>query len=329
MTISAFYCDSQSGNWWAAMNHKHWGQKLFVSGNEGRDWQTATSPVYPKDAQLSDGKPAVLKKIWTIGQSTLEGKQRIWVGTQPGGLFYSDDKGSTFHLVEGLWNHPSRKRSDQWFGAGGNEPFIHTIAVDPRDAKHIYIAVSSAGVFETWDYGLTWTPRNNGLIAAYLPDHHVEVGHDPHGLLICEANPDVLWQQNHCGIFRSADAGANWQNVTDENGIADYGFAMVIDHADPNRAWVIPVRNDVERVPHDLALCVCRTDDGGHSWQAIREGLPQEYCFDIVFRHSFAIAKNRLAFGTTTGNLYVSEDKGESWNLETSHLQRIENVTFL
>ena len=231
-------------------------------------------------------------------------------------------------LVKGLWNHPSRKDQNQWFGAGRDSPFIHSIVVDPRDSNHVYIAVSCAGVFETKDGGETWAPRNNGLKATYLPNPKVEVGHDPHLLLACKKNPDVLWQQNHCGIFRSIDAGEDWKDITDKNGIADYGFALAIDHENENRAWVIPAVSDEVRVAHNLSLTVCRTEDGGESWETLKNGLPQDHCFDIVFRHSFAINKNEMVFGTTTGNLYFSENYGEDWICLSSNLARVEGVVF-
>jgi hypothetical protein len=329
MTISAFHFDALKNIWWVGIFHKHWGQKIYISKNGGKDWEMVSTPLYPEGAKLSDGKPASLRKVWTIGQSNPENGERIWLGTQPGALFYSDDYGKSFNLSEGLWNLPSRSQSDQWFGAGGNQPFIHTVAVDPRDQNHLYIAVSSAGVFETWDNGSSWKPCNNGLVAAFLPNPNVEIGHDPHRLIICKADPNVIWQQNHCGIFRSTNGGKDWDNVTDKNGLADYGFALAIDHENPERAWVIPLRSDVERIPIDLALCVCRTENGGKDWVALRTGLPQAYCFDIVFRHSFDINKNELVFGTTTGNVYLSNNFGDSWTMLSFNLQRIENITFV
>ena len=152
--------------------------------------------------------------------------------------------------------------------------------------------MSCAGVFETMDAGKTWHPRNKGLKAAYLPNPNVEVGHDPHLLLACgfassprngNSVPAMkMWQQNHCGIFRSTDAGLNWVDVSDKNGIANYGFALAIDIKNPLRAWVIPAISDEIRVAHDLALCVCRTEDGGETWQQLRNGLPQNHCM-ILF----------------------------------------------
>ena len=326
--VSTVYVNELTGTWWAGVSHRHWGQKLHFSNDQGTTWDEVAPPKYPSDAKLSNGKIATLKKIWSLHHGGVENPESLWVGTEPGGLFFSEKNGQDLKLINGLWNHPSRSDQNQWFGAGRDHPFIHSIVVDPRDSQHVYIAVSCAGVFETKDGGTTWHPRNNGLVAAYLPNPNVEIGHDPHLLLQCKAESDVLWQQNHCGIFRSTNGGATWNNVTDNNGIANYGFALAIDDENPLRAWVIPAISDGMRVAHDLTLTVCRTEDGGETWESLTNGLPQEYCFDIVFRHSLAIDGSTLVFGTTTGNLYLSENNGDDWECVSSNLARVEGVVF-
>ena len=346
--VSMVYVDERTRTWWAGLPHRHWGQKLHRSTDEGRTWQQVATPRYPVETENFPSHPQTvqhhgvaqkketenfpslrvkLKLIWCMSHAGLDKPTELWLGTEPGGLFHSKDNGDSWQLVESLWHHPSR--SKLWFGAGKDDPFIHSIVVDPRDSDHVYIAVSCAGVFETCDGGKTWSPRNVGLKATYLPNPNVEVGHDPHLLLACAANPEVLWQQNHCGIFRSTNGGATWTDVSDKNGIAHYGFALAIDPKNPNRAWVIPAESDEMRVPHDLALCVCRTEDGGQTWQPLREGLPQNHCFDIVFRHSFDNLGETMAFGTTTGNLYVSENGGEAWQCLSHNLARIDSVRFV
>ncbi|MEZ5041458.1 MAG: hypothetical protein R2828_16290 [Saprospiraceae bacterium] len=329
MPVAMVYIDKRTHTWWVGIAHRHWGQKLHFSQDNGQSWQAVNTPKYPIEAAIYPGKKATMKKIWCMQQAGPDKPGGLWLGTEPGGLFYSADNGKSFDLVEGLWNHPSRQDQNQWFGAGRDFPFIHSIVVDPRDSNHVYIAVSCAGVFETKDAGLSWTPCNNGLIAAYLPNPVAEVGHDPHLLLACEANPDILWQQNHCGIFRSTNAGQSWDNVTDKKGLADYGFALAIDHKNPERAWVIPAVSDEMRIAQDLALCVCKTEDGGQSWQPLRSGLPQHYCFDIVFRHSLGIHENTLVFGTTTGNLFISDNFGEDWHCLSNHLPRVDCVALV
>ena len=326
--VSMVFVDERSGTWWLGLAHRHWGQKLHRSVDHGKTWDEVPMPTYPAGAEVRVGKPAVLKKMWCMAHGGAGRPGHLWLGTEPGGLFFSADNGQHFHLVESLWQHPSRMDEHQWFGAGRDEPFIHSIVVDSRDSDHVYIAVSCAGIFETKDGGQTWQPRNAGLKAAYLPNPNVEVGHDPHLLLACRQNPDVLWQQNHCGIFRSKNGGRSWDDVTDKNGLADYGFALAIDEQDPIRAWVIPAVSDVERVAPDLSLVVCRTEDGGQTWQPLRRGLPQETCFDIVFRHSLVRKNGLLVFGTTTGNLYLSENDGDEWICLSNNLARVDYVAF-
>lgn len=327
MPVSVVWADDRTGTWWAALAHRHWGQKLHRSTNQGKDWEAAAVPVYPEGALLNNGKPATLRKIWVMEHAGADRPGELLLGTEPGGLFHSKDNGDSWQLVESLWNHPSRK--ELWFGAGRDQPYIHSIVVDPRDSDHFYIAVSCAGVFETTDGGDSWEARNEGLVAAYLPNPEAEIGHDPHRMFACRSNPDVLWQQNHCGIYRSTNGGRQWKNISGKNGFPDYGFALAVDHRDPARAWVIPAVSDEVRVAVDRALCVCRTDDGGKSWTALRKGLPQSYCYDIVFRHSLHISDNCLAFGSTTGNLYLSEDYGDSWTCLSHSLPRINFVHFL
>ncbi len=324
--VSLIYVNELSHVWWAGISHHHWGQKLHFSKDEGQTWQSVKPPSYPTDAKMGSGKAATLKKIWTIQEGGKKYPHRIWVGTEPGGLFLSEDNGHTFELVDALWNHPSRMNQQQWFGTGRSEPFIHSIVVDPNDNDHVYIAVSCAGIFETKDSGQSWHPCNKGLIAAYLPNPHVEIGHDPHRLFACAAHPKVLWQQNHCGIFRSTDGAKNWQLISDKEGIANYGFALAIDHQNPDRAWVIPAVSDEIRIAPNQALAVCRTEDGGKTWQSLTKGLPQDHCFDIVFRHALAISGDTLVFGTTTGNIYLSDNKGEEWSCLSNNLARVDCV---
>ncbi len=332
--VSMVYVDERTNTWWAGLPHRHWGQKLHRSKDNGATWEQVAAPRYPSSALLKNGKQASLKLIWCMAHGGIDRPNELWLGTEPGGLFHSKDGGNTFQLVESLWNHPSRH--DLWFGAGKDEPFIHSIVVDSLDSNHVYIAVSCAGVFETVDGGATWHPRNKGLKAAYLPNPDVEVGHDPHLLLACETTPSVasslamtLWQQNHCGIFRSTNGGLNWDDMSDKMGIAHYGFALAIDNKNPLRAWVIPAISDEMRVAHNLALCVCRTEDGGQTWHQLRKGLPQNHCFDIVFRHSLHNMGSTLAFGTTTGNLYISENDGDTWRCLNHNLPRIDSVLFV
>lgn len=325
--VSIAACDPRTDTWWAMLDHGHWGCKLHRSQDRGESWQELEAPKYPEGEEIKEGEAATLKYLWAFATGSANQEGRIYIGTEPGGLFVSDDNGDSFSLNRGLWDRSERK--EQWFGGGRDNPGIHSIFIDPRDEDHIYLAISCAGVFESTDGGASWQARNKGLQAEFLPEPDSEVGHDPHLIVGCYSDPDVMWQQNHCGIYRSIDAGLNWQEVSGSDGVPTFGFAIAVDQNDSDVAWVIPALKDEYRVAIDHALRVCRTDDGGKSWQQFTEGLPQEVCYDLVFRHGLDVDGETLVFGTSTGNLYLSEDRGESWVCLSNNLPTIYSCEFI
>ncbi|MGI9542786.1 MAG: WD40/YVTN/BNR-like repeat-containing protein [Cyclobacteriaceae bacterium] len=325
--VSLAYVDQRDKTWWACLDHGHWGRKLHRSKDEGHTWVEVEAPKYPEGTEMKEGVPAMVRYIWAFTQAGDDKPGELYLGTEPGGLFQSKDHGDSWELVESLWDHPSRP--EHWFGGGRDYAGIHSIVVDPRDSDHLYIGISCAGVFESTNAGKTWLVRNQGLRADYLPDPQAEVGHDPHMLVACHKQPDALWQQNHCGIFKSTDGAKSWQEVTDKKGPAKFGFAMAVDHEDSEQAWVVPAVSDEIRVAIDGALTVCRTDDGGKTWQDFRKGLPQENCFDLVYRHALDVNADEVVFGTTTGNLFHSQDRGTSWDLLGYTLPMVYSVDFV
>lgn len=323
--VSIATYDQNTGTWWALLDHGHWGCKLHRS-KDGKQWDELEAPKYPEGEEIKDGVPAATKLLWAFSNGGNDKPGTIYVGTEPGGLFKSTDNGDSFELVRGLWDHPSRKT--QWFGGGRDHPGIHSILVDPKDSDHVYIGISCAGVFETLDGGVNWHPMNHGLKAEFLPDPASEIGQDPHLVDWCKAQSQVMWQQNHCGIYRTVDGGLNWSDISQPEGPANFGFAIAAHETDPEVAWVVPGISDVMRVAVDQSLCVCRTEDGGKTWKALREGLPQESAFDITYRHALDLMGETLAFGTTTGNAYISTNNGDSWAALSTNLPMVHSVEF-
>jgi len=322
--VSYAMIDPRHGTLWCCLDHGHWGAKLQRSDDLGATWQEVDAPKYPEGAVLgatfpgvepvepdSKPRPATLKYLWVAQPGNPDQPHRLYLGTEPGGLFYSENGNGQFTLVESLWNHPTRMTS--WFGGGRDNPGIHSILIDPRDSRRIWVAISCAGVFETADGGQTWEPRNRGMTNDYLPDPNVEVGHDPHLVAQCRKNPNVMWQQNHCGIFRTVDGARNWTQISGKGGPAHFGFAIAADPEDENTAWVVPAQSDQVRAAYNQAVCVCRTEDGGRNWITLRKGLPPSQCYDITLRHALDYHASTLVFGTTTGNVYYSHDRGDHW----------------
>ncbi|MEO1259301.1 MAG: glycosyl hydrolase [Bacteroidota bacterium] len=323
--VSIAYTDERNGTWWACLDHGHWGVKLHRSKDEGVTWEEVAAPAYPEGLEMKEGVAAVTRYLWAMQHGGLTRPSRLWIGTEPGGLFRSEDGGNSFQLVEPFWNHPSRP---QWFGGGKDYAGIHSVVVDPRNEDRILVGISCAGVFESLDAGETWTVRNEGLRADFLPDPKAAIGHDPHLLLFAPSNPDILWQQNHCGIFRSTNGAVSWEDVSQKEGPANFGFAIAVADDDPGQAWVAPAVSDVHRVAVEKALCISRTDDGGKTWTALRNGLSQDFSFDIVYRHALVASGDEVIFGTTTGNLFYSGDRGDHWQTISNYLPMIYSLHF-
>jgi hypothetical protein len=159
----------------------------------------------------------------------------------------------------------------------------------------------------------------------FLPEKYPEYGQDTHMLCQGAQDPDVLWQQNHCGNFRSTDGGRSWTDVT-EGLPSTTGFCLAVDESDDQVAWCVPMHSDECRVAPEGALVCCRSDDGGASWRELRNGLPQRHCYDIVFRHALDAHDGTVLFGTTCGTLYGSENRGESWEVLAHSLPPISSV---
>lgn len=332
--VSMMLADPRDGRLYAALDHGHFGVKLHRTGDDGT-FEEIAAPAYPEKPESEDdndiwGKPIPWStaKIWALEAGGPDEPGVLWCGTIPGGLFRSADRGASWQLVRSLWDHPKRKK---WMGGGADLPGIHSICVDPRDARRIQLAVSCGGVWTSNDGGGTWDCSGEGMRAAFMPpDQQYDPDiQDPHRLAQCRADPQRLWVQHHNGIFRSDDGGANWHEIA-EAGPSAFGFAVAVHPERRDTAWFIPAIKDEKRIPVAGQVVVTRTRDGGRSFETLRNGLPQEHAYDLVYRHALDIdaTGERLAFGSTTGNLWVSDDQGDSWQCISQHLPPIYAVRF-
>jgi hypothetical protein len=325
--------DPRDGAWYAVLNLGHFGVKLKRSDDAGKSWTEVAVPTYGPDdcVQTGDGKapvPAKLTLLWSLETGGPDEPGKLWAGTIPGGLFVSDDRGDSWQLVRALWDRPERSR---WFGGGYDAPGIHSICVDPRDARSVRIAISSGGVWTTHDGGASWANTSVGMYAEYMPpegrfDPDIQ---DVHHMVQCRGAPDTFWVQHHNGVFRSVDGALTWTDVVDVLP-SKFGFAVAVHPREPDTVWLVPAIKDERRVPVDGKLVVTRTRDGGKSFDVLSNGLPQEHAYDLVYRHGLDIdaSGQRLAFGSTTGGLWISEDQGDRWVCISSQLPPIYAVRF-
>lgn len=310
--------------WYAALDHGHFGVKFHRSSNQGESWEEVSAPQYPK-ADNGDS----LKLIWSLAFADDQDDSKLWAGTVPGGLFYSDDSGQSWQLNETLWQY---KLEQEWFGGGFDQAGIHSICVHPDDSNHINIAVSCAGVWQTKDGGNSWQSKSKGMRAEYMPpeQQYDETIQDPHLLVQCPSSSNDFWVQHHNGIFKSVDGAQNWTEI-DTAAPSNFGFCVAVHPNDAKTAWFVPAVKDECRIPVDGKFVVMKTTDGGQSFKVIDKGLPEDLSYDIVYRHGLDIdaAGERLLMGSTTGNLWLSTDQGESWQCLSHHLPPIFTVRFI
>lgn len=333
--VTATLFDPRSGHLYAAAGHGHFGAKLHKSTDGGKTWPEIAVPVYPPKP---DDAPAIvhpfthkeipwsLEYIWTL--ETGAGDSEIWCGTIPSGLFRSDDAGQTWTFNRTLWDRPERAH---WFGGGFDSPGLHSICVDPRDRNHVLIALSSGGVWRTRDNGETWECATTGMRCEYMPpgQEHESYAQDPHRMVQCPAKPDVLWVQHHNGMYRSANNSASWDEITGVKPSV-FGFAVAVHPNDPDTAWFVPAIKDEARIAPTSGVCLTRTRDGGKTFEILTKGLPGEHAYDLVFRHGLDVdaSGERLAFGSTTGNVWATENGGDVWETVSNYLPPVYCVRF-
>jgi hypothetical protein len=311
----------------------HLGPTVFRSADRGRTWKEAAQP--PAFRKARDGEmPRAVDLVFWLSAGHASERGTWYAGSSPAGLFRSEDAGETWQPVAGFNDHPMLP---VWVTGQGTPigQLLHSVRVDPRDARHLYLGVSSGGVFESTDAGADWHPLNAGCAADFLPDPEAAYGHDPHCVEIHPALPDRLYQQNHCGIYRLDRPAKRWTRIGEAmpTKIGDVGFPIVVHPTDPDRAWVFPMdgtsvwpRTSIGGKP-----AAYETRNAGKSWRRLDRGLPRRQGWFTVLRQAMCTddRDDRLGlyFGTTAGEVWASSDEGGSWRCVARHLPEIFSVT--
>ena len=308
--------DPRSGALHACTNNAVYGATVHRSTDDGASWERSEGLGLPEDSELT------LERTWHVEPGHRSQPETLWLGAAPGALFRSDDGGATWQTVRGILEHPTREK---WMpGAGGM--CCHSISLDVDDPQRLYVGISAAGSFRTDDGGETWTPANANVAADFMPDPYPEVGQCVHKLLAHPQRPERLWQQNHCGVYRSDDGGESWVRL-DGNGLpSDFGFALALHPRDPDTAWVVPEEGADSRVTCGGRLGVYRTRDAGASWEL---HPAHDRAWVAVLREGGAsdtLDPVGVYVGTQSGSIFVSPDEDESWIEAARHLPPILSV---
>jgi len=291
----------------AGCSSSWFGPQVRWSEDLGETWQETPNGAI----RFPEETGAALARVWQLVPGVEDGV--VWAGTEPGAVFRSEDGGEHFELVRGLWDHPHRPEWDEGFGGQA----FHTILPHPTDPASVLAALSTGGAYRTSDGGATWQPVNKGIKAEFMPGErfYPEFGQCVHKVARDPVDPDRLFLQNHGGVYRSDDGGDSWQDIAP--GLpSEFGFAMVTHPRKPSTAFTFPIADATARWPVDGKARVCRTDDGGATWQQLGEGtLPDAY-FTAVMRDAMCadtLDPVGLYFGGRNGAVWASADEGRTW----------------
>ncbi|MFC6885598.1 WD40/YVTN/BNR-like repeat-containing protein [Actinomadura yumaensis] len=315
---TAIAIDPARGRILAALNSPFWGVSIVMSDDAGRTWSEPAKEADAAPVAFPPSTGTSLRDIWQLRLSPTE-PGVVYAGVEPAALFRSEDGGHSFHLVQGLWDHPHRPT---WHPGGGGL-CLHTVLPHPTDPRTLTVAISTGGVYRTGDGGETWEARNKGIRADFLPeDPYPEYGQCVHKVDLHPERPGRLFLQHHGGVYRSDDDAASWTRI--DGGLpADFGFPIAVHPHRPDTVYVLPLHADADRSPAGHRYQVCRSDDAGGTWRPLTEGLPDGPCHASVLRDAFCTDQGDPAgiyFGTRDGCVYAGRDDGESWTEVVRHL---------
>jgi photosystem II stability/assembly factor-like uncharacterized protein len=299
--------DRQTRRMFLAGKSAWWGPGVQISDDLGDTWRETKAPL-----AFAEGRDKSVERVWMV-KADARAANRVYAGVDPGALFVSDDGGDSWRELPSLTDHETRKN---WFpGAGGL--MVHSMAFDPSRPSRLMVGISAAGAFRSEDDGATWTPKNTGVRADFLPDKFPLVGQCVHHMEMHPSKPDVLYQQNHCGVYRSDDAGDTWNDIS-EGLPSRFGFPIGVLPQDGDTIFVVPEQADTNRTTPDGAFRVYRSRDRGQAWQALTDGLPQANAHVNVMRMALttdSLDTPGVYIGTQGGQIVASRDGGDHWEI--------------
>src|SRR5262245_61022809 len=304
---------------YASVNSSWFGPQLHRSVNGGKTWKASETGL--KLQSVSE----TLKRVWHIEPGHADEPGVVWAGAEPGALFRSDDWGQTWADVASLTAHPTRS---QWEVAAGGLT-LHSVQCPAKG--QIVAAISVGGACRSTDVGSSWAPFNANVRAEFVPGRSKfpEIGQCVHKLLAHPAEPETLYQQNHCGVYRASYDAPKWTDIS--RGLPTrFGFALALPLAEKQTLFTVPMESAEYRCNPTGQFRVACSRNTGKTWKMLTKGLPQKHAHLTVFRQAMCadpLSPAGVYVGTETGIVFYSRDSGESWHTLTEYLPPVYSVT--
>ena len=292
------------------------GADIRISRDFGKTWREPQRGI-----RFAEGSEKKVERVWTVAGGPANEPSVLYAGVDPGTMFKSEDGGESWKELTGLTNHSTRQKWQP--GAGGL--MVHSICIDRANPRRVYVGISAAGMFVTENGGESWEPRNKNVLAEFLPEKYPEVGQCVHHLEMSPANPSVLYQQNHCGVYRTDDGGKNWVDIS--KGLPSrFGFPIIVHPRDPDTIYVIPEEGAEFRAVSGGSFGIYRSRNKGKAWKKLTKGLPSKHAYAHVYRQATAadqLDRAGLYVGTSNGQIFFSTNDGDTWKLLADNLPPI------
>jgi photosystem II stability/assembly factor-like uncharacterized protein len=264
---------------------------LFRSRDGGVTWQLS-------DNGLTE------TNIYSLGAAKVDGRTRVFAGTEPARLYYSDDLGDSWTELSAVRSVPS---VGQWsFPAPPHAAHAKHITFDPNDASTMYLSIEVGALLKSNDGGRTWQELHG-------------MYEDVHRLVINPADPRRMYVSGGNGLYVSADGGESWEHRTDtKHPIGGYPDQLLLSPKRPELMFVASSEQGPGswRTSHYAGTRISRSEDGGATWSPITNGMPERLQSSIEAMSLEEWGDSFSVFAaTTSGEVFASEDGGESWSL--------------
>lgn len=276
---------------------------VHFSADQGRSWE-------PRNEGLTSSK------IWCLNyRETPEGLV-LYCGVEPSMLFESRDMGKSWKELRAMREVPD---ADKWsYPPPPHIAHVNSMAFDPRDPKIFYVAIEQGALLKTTDGGVSW--RELGSWAKADDSQYKDV----HQIAVRPSNPDHLYMTVGVGFYFSRDAGETWTRATGNDFRLGYPDRMVIS-PDDDRSLLIAgsAYNPSDWFKtHDADAAVMRSRDGGETWKQV-DGLPHmQGNIEAMSLYTWE-GGHSIFIGNHNGNIFCSENFGDSWTQLASDLSPI------